>query len=634
MIDSEKFFAYLKEKIPNFEKTQKKGQVLFTCPNITKHKYQAKSPTMTVIPGTDKFYCLQCGVKFTMYDCIRAVEPDKQGLADTQIIEYMTENMQINTYPELDIYKKYGWYLFAIAKNSKVPIKDEHWREKEYNFNEKSKWLKWLESDLNLAVNCEFSNVMIVDFDDKEVTPEFMLLRDEFKKLLDANKTLVQNTPRGGKHFVFIYDEELCFKQKVNLGGGLKIDTRTHKGYFLCAPSRLQNSYYNWVNLGAEIKTVSPELKKKLLEIIGSENKVEEGRTESMAANSSVPPTDYPKLKGNNLEGMCNDTFIRLGGIFINHFTPVDTELILSVFNTQLLEQPMPMSAIKAMTKSLEGYRETEETTQEKQIYECCKLLQVGIHPKDVRDHTKLDIDIVNKHLSAFNKLGVLVRRGRGIYDFKEKVEWINSLPEKSNKYPFKIPYFEDIAYFEQGDILLIGAPTGKGKTHIAMNIIKQMKDQGVKPYYISLESGSRYLKTAGQLGLSVEDFYVSKNPIINPTQIEIEPNSMTIVDWLYTGEDFAMTQAVFKYLCDEMRRKGGILVVFSQLKEDYNYFAVNLIKSFPSLAARYIYDDSTGVIGHFEVDKIRDSKGHYQTARVDCEFSFDTKLLTKKDII
>jgi len=102
----------------------------------------------------------------------------------------------------------------------------------------------------------------------------------------------------------------------------------------------------------------------------------------------------------------------------------------------------------------------------------------------------------------------------------------------------------------------------------------------------------------------------------------------------LYTGEDFAQTQAIFKYLSDEMRRKGGILVVFTQLKEDYNYFAVNLIKSFASFASRYMYDDTTGVIGHFEIDKIRDSKGHYQNARVDCSFDFSNKILTKKEII
>ena len=148
------------------------------------------------------------------------------------------------------------------------------------------------------------------------------------------------------------------------------------------------------------------------------------------------------------------------------------------------------------------------------------------------------------------------------------------------------------------------------------------------------MESGSRHEKIAQQLGLNQKDYYISKESIDNPTQIEIEPNAFSLVDWLYTGEDFAMTQSVFKYLADEMRRKGGILVVFTQLKENYDYFAVNLIKSFASFAARYIYDDSTGVIGHWEIDKMRDPKGHNQTARVDCSFDFSTKLLTKKEII
>lgn len=622
-------FDYLKERISTFEKTTKKGAFLFTCPNIANHKYIGKSPTATIINGTEKINCLQCGWKGTFYDIVHLLEPDKKDYTDGQIIEYLTNTLDINVYSEFDEYKKYGWHLFVICKNAKVPVKDEHWREKEFCFVEKSKWLGWIDGGYNLAVNCEFSKVMIVDFDDKNVEEEFIQLRDEFKELLDKSKTLMQNTPHAGKHYVFQYDKELCFKQRVNLGGGLKIDTRTHKGYFLVSPSKVDNVTYNWVNLGVGIKVVPEDLKNKLLEIINNEK----GTSKQKPLELPQPSGELLKLKNNNLEGCCNDTFVRLGGILINRLSPEQVEFALSVFNTQLLENPMPSSAIKNMLCSLEGYKQTEAQTQEQSIYDCVKLIKMGIHAKDIIDHTGIKRAIVDKYLSKFNQEGILVRRGRGIYDFKEKVEWTDTVPEKTNEYPYKIPYFNDIAYFCQGDIILIGAPTGKGKTHIALNLIKQMKEQGVKPYYVSLESGSRYLKIAKYLKLEAKDFYVPKVPIDSPTQIEIEPNSFTIIDWLYTGDDFAATQSIFKHLSDEMRRKDGILVVFTQLKEDYSYFAVNLIKSFARLAARHVYDDMTGVISHFEVDKITDPKGHYQTTRVDTEFNFDTKELKKKEI-
>jgi hypothetical protein len=166
------------------------------------------------------------------------------------------------------------------------------------------------------------------------------------------------------------------------------------------------------------------------------------------------------------------------------------------------------------------------------------------------------------------------------------------------------------------------------------MNIIKQMHDQKVTPYYLSLESGSRHEKIAQQLGLTPKDYYVSKEPIDNPTQIELEKNAFTIIDWLYTGEDFAMTQSIFKHLSDEMRRKGGILIVFTQVKEDYKWFAVNLTKSFARFTCIFAYDDMSGVNSHFEIDKITDPKGHNKSGRVDCEFNFDTKELRKKEIV
>jgi len=629
MISSEKFIEYLENRIPDFSKISKKGQILFTCPNIANHKYKSKSPTATPISGSDKFYCLQCNWKGTIYDCIRLLELDKKEFTDTQLIEYITNTMKIDNYPELESYKKYGWYLFAIVKNGKKPLKDEHWREKEFCFNEKSKWLGWIESGYNLAVNCEFSDVMIVDFDDKEITPEFLSLRDEFRNLLEESKTLMQNTPHYGKHYVFKYDTELCFKQKVNLGGGLKIDTRTHKGYFLVSPSKINNVSYNWVNLDSNIKPIPEKLKNKLLEIIRKEKDKPEMSEETKQL------IDHPiELKGDNLSGCRNNSLVQFGGVLLKMGLPIDkVRGILYYLNANWFSNRAPSSEIDAMIGSLEGYKQTEESTHEKAIYECCELLQIDISANEIEKHTNLKKNIVNKYLSQFHKEGKLVRKRHGRYDLKQKVEWTTEPTILGEEYKYNIPYFNDVAHFYNGDIILIGGKTGEGKTHIAMNIIKQMKNQGIIPYYIGLESGSRHEKIAQQLGLTQKDYYISKDPIENPTQIEIESNAFTVLDWLYTGEDFAMTQSIFKYLSDEMRRKGGILVVFTQLKEDYNWFAVNLIKSFARFAARFIYDDTTGVISHFEIDKMTDPKGHNLKGRVDTEFNFDTKLLIKKEI-
>jgi len=621
MINNEQFFDYLKSKIPEFEKVSKKGQFLITCVNEKNHKYKGKSPTMTPMPGSDKFYCLQCGYKGTVCDCVRTLEEDKRSLTDGQILDYLTNSMGISAYPELDTYKKYNFSLVPIAKNGKIPL-EKGWTDQTHL--EKSEWLKWIEGGLNLGIRTgEVSGITVIDVDLK-VAPS-RELDDIYKELMGA-KTLTQNTPHG-KHFIFLYDKDIKQTTKI---AGMTIDIRNDGGQILCSPSKINNLNYDWVNLGSDIKVVPENIKAKLL--INKDK--DSGGISEMTQILAQQEGELPKLKNNNLMGCCNDTFIKLGGILINKLPPDLVKFVLSVINTQLLENPMPSSAIDGMVNSLEGYKETEQTTQEKAIFECCKLLQCDISAKDVKEHTELKPNIINKYLAQLHKEGKLVRKGRGRYELKQQIEWVTEAQEFSSEYKYKIPYFNDVSHFHNGDIILLGAPTGKGKTHIALNIIKQMKDQGLMPYYISLESGSRHEKIAQQLGLSQKDYYISKESIDNPTQIEIEPNAFSLVDWLYTGEDFAMTQSVFKYLADEMRRKGGILVVFTQLKENYDYFAVNLIKSFASFAARYIYDDSTGTIGHWEIDKMRDPKGHNQTARVDCAFDFSTKLLTKKEII
>ena len=203
MINQEQFFKYLQEKIPTFSKTTKKGQVLFSCINEKNHKYKGKSPTMTIIPGSGKFYCLQCSWKGTIYDCVRVLEEDKKNFTDAQILEYFTNTMKIDAYPELDYYKKFGWSLLPIAKNGKNPL-ETGWTKK--NYTEKSNWLKWIESGLNIGIRTgEVSGITVIDADLK-VAPSGDY--EEIYKELTGVKTLVGNTPHG-KHFIFKYNKNL-----------------------------------------------------------------------------------------------------------------------------------------------------------------------------------------------------------------------------------------------------------------------------------------------------------------------------------------------------------------------------------------------------------------------------------------
>lgn len=613
MITVDELFLYLEKHLSNFIKTRKSksGELLFSCPNIINHKFKS-SPSATFSPS-GHIVCLICGYKGSLYDAIRIVEPEYKNKTDAEISIHIIDELKLERYIELDIYKKYDWALLPILQNSKAAF-EKGWTTTEHR--DKIQWVKWLDNNLNIGIRTgEVNGITVIDADFKVAPAGF----EEIYKELIALNTLMQDTPHG-KHFVIKYDKDIQQTTKI---GGVHLDIRNDGGQIVAAPSQIDNNSYKWQNLGTEIKVITPELKVKLLELM----KVDKGRNPIEVPEKPLEPL---KLKNNNLDGCCNDTFTSIGGMLIKQLTPDQTEFTLNVMNKYLLENPMPSSAIKSMLNSLADYKGNDEETYEQTIYDYMKLMQTDVTPRDVIENTKLPRNIIDKYLSKFVKDGKAVRMGRGRYQYKEKIEWSDTAPEKIEEYSYTIPLYNDLMVFQMGDVLILGAKTNDGKTTIALNMIQEMIKQGIKPYYIYSEAGSRFQKTSQILGITGKYYHTFHE---NPLAIELEYNAFSVIDWLHL-ENKAETDNVLKKLNDELKRKGGILVIFTQLKEDNSWFAPNLINHYPTFAARLFQDNDSKTISHWQCDKIKEPRGNFVTFLLQCEYDPETRIFKKKELI
>jgi len=119
----------------------------------------------------------------------------------------------------------------------------------------------------------------------------------------------------------------------------------------------------------------------------------------------------------------------------------------------------------------------------------------------------------------------------------------------------------------------------------------------------------------------------------VDPLNIELQPESLTVNDWLHIGMK-EHTDSILAKLASEQVKKGGVLVVFVQLKEDNSWFAPNLIKNFPTYAARYIQNTDNRLEGYWKFDKIKESLGNYVTYQLPCRYDPETYLLEKAELV
>lgn len=657
-----KLLDYLKlKKIP----FKKGGVITFECP------FCKKPSSATILPNTHKINCFVCNPKtnighyFTLVDIAKKVDNLKGS--DDEILQYLKDLLKIKVLTKTDEitiedillkYKEWNFDLIPVTACGKVPIEGK-WNEKSHK--DIDEWNRWIKDGLNVGVKTgRMSNLLVIDLDaltkkekdeirnktaSKKRIEELKEKRKvNLKTVYDEIKTvmgepLIQES-LGGEHLFYRYDEDIP-KTSITIKD-THIDIEAEGGYILLYPSRVKDdNFRRFTNIKdiSDIPILPKELKKYLVSKMDkfpkktySEKIIEDIATEDFKIN----PEDF-KLKNNNLEGVCNSSFIKLGGILRKQLNSKMTSFVLHTLNKHMLEDPMDSKAITGMVRELDRYMDFDEQELAHKVLEYLKSVEEANRTEIAmavvntnRGEEKKRVDIALQYLV---KEGLVLKHGRS-YAIMKKVEWKENLIETGTPIDFDMPYFYDVANFNYGDLILIGSKHAKGKTHISMNIVKELVKQGLHPYYISLETGSRFAKIALQLGLKEGDF--SWTFCADPTQIELEPNSVTVIDWLMIP-DKAKTDLVFKHLVEQLYKTNGILIVFQQLKstagQENRWFAENMVNQFPALSARYLYDtEDSGEFGKFQIDKMREPKVRTKSYEICCRYNWETKELKRVD--
>jgi hypothetical protein len=235
------------------------------------------------------------------------------------------------------------------------------------------------------------------------------------------------------------------------------------------------------------------------------------------------------------------------------------------------------------------------------------------------------------KRVKGYDKDYYRIVISGNISEIPTKVPRKKAEPRKINKNALVsgftvVPLKEDQFYgfeLKENPLHLLDSFIVSHNTIIAMNIIKEFVEQGIVPYYLSKESTSGFVDTAMKLGLKEGDF--KYYPCHDATKVEFEPDAVTIIDWLKPDEYKDMDK-IFDDLHRQLVQKGGLLIVFMQLKDNNDWFSKNLVDHFASLAVKYLYtDDGNGEFTSFEMTKIRRRLTKRWIKEIPCRYEWET---------
>ena len=594
-------------EVGGIKPSKSKTNTIFVCPFC-----KTEPSSASVLFSSYIFNCVKCGVRGKIFDIVRLLEKDKEQYTDTAIMEYIKEKLNIDLVSTFNIdtvfefYNKSGFDLVPIAKNQKNPVELE-WTTKSHK--EIKEWNAWvIESGLNIGVKTgKISNLTIIDLDKTSEIPE------EIKSIM--GNPLIQKT-NSGFHLFYTYEPDL----KTTRIDELKIDILNDGKQCVVFPSVIDSFERNFIS-DFNIEQIPEELKTYLLGYTGPRDTF---KTEEEKIIENINTEDFElDLVG---EGNRHNFLLHLGGILRKELNTSETGFVLDLCNKKFCKPSFPKNEMRILIHSLDKYVTHDERELGNRILKYLELVEEA-GSRDIKETLGENKERIETALAWLVKEGLLIKHRRQ-YHILKRANWKTTFPNLDNEVPFNIPFFSDIGIFNWGDMILLGGQSKVGKTTISVNFLKSFIEQGYNPHYICLETGSRWVKTALQLGLKEGD--LKYDFVSDPSKIQLEDNAITIIDWLLIT-DKAKTDMVFQYFIEQLYKTNGFLIVFMQLKEEGGWFAPNMVHQFPSLSARYLYStDEDRIYGNWHIDALRESRGRYRPKLIPCKYDIDTRILNK----
>ncbi|MHA1344659.1 MAG: LAGLIDADG family homing endonuclease, partial [Promethearchaeota archaeon] len=272
----------------------------------------------------------------------------------------------------------------------------------------------------------------------------------------------------------------------------------------------------------------------------------------------------HPILKDG--DGRNNDA-IHFAGAIRQFLSLSQMKRVIRVWDKMFCEPPLDTELDETVFSSVEKYCQWDEDELVEKIlnylneagkakkYDIVKAVLEEVPSGD----NKVKFDRTLNDLLEAHK----IKLDRGQYSLVKRVEWETSLVNLMNPLDFKLPYLDRVANLNYGEMVIIGATSGDGKTHITANIIEKLVKQGKKPIHlIEIEPNKLVFDILVARGLR-EGEVKYKN--IDPTEVELEPNSITVIDWLLP-QNYAEVDKLFYSYNRKLLRSGGFLIVFMQL--------------------------------------------------------------------